>query len=291
MQQILLTLSQDEIIDSESESSSRASLLEELLDLTEGLGKPRDMIIALDGGRVLLKILLKTSYIEVRQRCSEVLCSTVQNSADLQHYILTIGGMDIISEIERETNMKNKEALLTVLSSMIRGEYLDGKRRFIEQKGIEFILKLISNSKENSIRLIQKASFLLKDLVFYDDRLHLSVTNTDVFANTNAIGKHSQLLEGVKDNKGLKIADPNVKFNNEEEENKPFKDIVKKTLFDLDIFNILKDELNIEGNINVERRNCALRILHQLLEFDKSKVKNFDKVIKIIFFLLKLYSA
>ena len=80
---------------------------------------------------------------------------------------------------------------MKVLSSMIRGGYFDGRRRFIEKKGIRFILILISNSKDNSIRL-------------------------------------SQLLEDGMDNKGLKIADPKERFNNEQEETNNLKTLSRK---------------------------------------------------------------
>ena len=46
----------------------------------------------------------------------------------------------MINELEKEKNIKIKELLIGALSSMIRGECLKNKRRFIDMNGIERIL-------------------------------------------------------------------------------------------------------------------------------------------------------
>lgn len=80
--------------------------------------------------------------------------------------------------------MKEREFALSGLNSMLRGEHLEGKRQFIDADGIEFILKCIKEINSNKIYF--KCLSLLKDFILYDERLHLTLNNTDNYANTNA---------------------------------------------------------------------------------------------------------
>ena len=42
--------------------------------------------------------------------------------------------------------MQIKETALSALSSMVRGEYLEAKRKFIDIDGVEFLLELIKKN-------------------------------------------------------------------------------------------------------------------------------------------------
>lgn len=70
---------------------------------------------------------------------------------------------------------------------MLRGEHLEGKRQFIDAEGIEFVAKVLNDTK--SEKIIYKAFSLLRDFVLYDERLHLTINNTELHANTNATTK------------------------------------------------------------------------------------------------------
>lgn len=95
--------------------------------------------------------------------------------------------------------MKTKEWALAGLSSLIRGENLQSKRDFIEIEGLEFLLDILKDTTgKYSDKMKNKALMMLKDLVFYDHRLHFTYNNLDSFSNTNAKivnGKSTKLIK------------------------------------------------------------------------------------------------
>lgn len=72
--------------------------------------------------------------------------------------------------------MKNKEAVFGALSSLLRAEGFEGKRRFIAGfDGLEFLESLMKDEvAENSLRLYNKVLLLLDDLVTNDDTIFKS---------------------------------------------------------------------------------------------------------------------
>ena len=66
--------------------------------------------------------------------------------------------------------MKNKEALLGVISAFIRSQNYESKRDFLKDyDGLGFMSKAIRDADTQSVRLLKKAVFLLYDLVINDD--------------------------------------------------------------------------------------------------------------------------
>jgi len=65
------------------------------------------------------------------------------------------------------------------LSAIVRGEHLEGKRQFIDIDGVEFVLKMLRESKSEKIK--QKSILLIRDLVFYDSNLHLTYNSVEKY--------------------------------------------------------------------------------------------------------------
>ena len=68
----------------------------------------------------------------------------------------------------RETNVKNREAVIGALSSFLRGINTEGKREFLsEYAGLGFFKGAIQDAKDQ-VRLSKKLVFLLLDFVQND---------------------------------------------------------------------------------------------------------------------------
>jgi hypothetical protein len=61
---------------------------------------------------------------------------------------------------------------------------LEAKRIFIRLNGFELLMNLLGNEKINSKRLRYKIFVLLRDLLYYDDRLNYTYNDLSSFSNT-----------------------------------------------------------------------------------------------------------
>lgn len=79
--------------------------------------------------------------------------------------------MNLINQFHKEESMRNREAVFGALSSFIRSENFDGKRRFILQfNGLDFLSSLLTDETANvSLKLYKKILLLINDLITNDD--------------------------------------------------------------------------------------------------------------------------
>ncbi len=61
---------------------------------------------------------------------------------------------------------------------------MEAKRIFIRLNGFELLMNLLGNEKINSKRLRYKIFVLLRDLLYYDDRLNYTYNDLSSFSNT-----------------------------------------------------------------------------------------------------------
>ena len=61
---------------------------------------------------------------------------------------------------------------------------MEAKRIFIRLNGFELLKNLLGNEKINSKRLRYKIFVLLRDLLYYDDRLNYTYNDLSSFSNT-----------------------------------------------------------------------------------------------------------
>lgn len=107
--------------------------------------------------------------------------------------------MNLTEQFCNETNVKNKEAIFSALSSFIRADNFSAKLRFIKEfDGLEFLSSLLCDELAGeSIRLYKKLLILICDLVTNDELI--DTTNPmmvrDMFANDkNAM---TQLVKNI----------------------------------------------------------------------------------------------
>ena len=168
-------------------------LLENLSDLIENLDA--GLIFCQSNGMpLLIDIILNDKDKKARWLACQIFQSIVQNSKENQRVAYEVGGFKLIERIFNEEDVKNKEIALSALSALIRGEFLVAKQAFVNEcDGVEFLKKLyIEYGFSEKIRV--KTLFLLKDLVFYDDKEKNIVKKKIIEVNFNEI-----FMEIVKD--------------------------------------------------------------------------------------------
>ena len=82
----------------------------------------------------------------------------------------------MVGRYAEETSVSAKEAVLSALSSFIRADNFEGKRRFIQEfDGTNFLAGLIcadaKSPEKQSLRLQKKVVIFLNDLVLNDDNI------------------------------------------------------------------------------------------------------------------------
>jgi len=155
----------------EKEEERRFNLAEELFDLIEGLEGARDLV-RMGLYQKVMEVMFNSKYSEVRKTLYFIFASCNSINSFVQNNSMENGGFNLINSVIREKTNENKEAAFAALSSLVRGEVFDIKRRFIDIEGVEFLLELLSNDKDyKSVKIRTKAMTLLQDLIFYDDKL------------------------------------------------------------------------------------------------------------------------
>lgn len=149
----------------------------------------------------MLKIVFFSNFDDSRILALQILASCNQNDSVVQTESINSGALEVCELIMKEEKTKVKEAMMGLISCMIRGENLEAKRIFLRLNGLDLLVKILEDSA--SERLESKALTLLRDLLLYDDHLHLSFNDISAFSNTNNIKLDEKEFKKKKDEKGL----------------------------------------------------------------------------------------
>ena len=233
MQEIIKDLCEPESENNEKEEERRVNLAEELFDLIEGLENARDLV-RMGLYQKLMGVMFESKYPDVRKTLYFIFASCNSINTFVQNCSLENGGFNLLNSVLREETNENKEAAFAALTSLVRGEVFNIKRRFIDIEGVEFLLELLSNEKDfKSAKIRTKVMTLLQDLVFYDDKLQF----VDIVAFNKSEGIDSK---EVNDKQTQQL---NLKKEEEEAKNDTsgssdtsallkYKDIVKQKLIE-----------------------------------------------------------
>lgn len=253
-----VTIMKEKIADLQkvTEKSEINNLLNDLFDLIENLDGGI-VFCQINGMPILLNIIFENKDCENRVLACQILTAIVQNQTQIQKYCFEIGGFRLFNLIANEVEIPLKEAALSALSAMIRGVSNEMKRNFIEIDGVDFLFQEIV-SKNISEKLNLKAFILLKDLVFYDEKLHL----TDI---EEKVEKKTLKFEKKKANQEQK----EKPVSNELEENKKYKDIVKNLILEKKYWDVFERFIEDVKAINIEARIAVLSIIKSLMVYNK----------------------
>lgn len=251
MQEIVKELSQPEPENNEKEEERRIILTEELADLIEGLENARDLV-RMGIYAPVMNVMFNSKYADVRKTLYFVFASCNSINTFVQNASLDNGGFNLLNSVIREETTENKEAAFAALTSLVRGEAFNVKRRFIDIEGIEFLLELLSNDKVyKSAKIRTKVMTLLQDLVFYDDKIDFA----DIVA-FNKVEEQNQKKVNNKNSQHINLKKEESKSNQKKEEVgsstsdfSKYKNIVKAKLIEKGFVDIAMKHLH-ESNIS-----------------------------------------
>ena len=88
----------------------------------------------------------------------------------MQNLVRKLGALNLMHQYLRESNIKNKEAVIGALSAFLRGDNFSSKEEFLKDfSGISFIKNILMDANSQSPRLYKKVLMILYDLVLCDD--------------------------------------------------------------------------------------------------------------------------
>lgn len=119
----------------------------------------------------LLSLALGHPSENVRRTCCFLVSSVCSNNKQVQEFASKSGALNLVEKFSVETNLRNKEAIFGALSSFIRAENFEGKRRFVQEfGGLDFLASLMNDEVvTQSLRLFNKVLVLANDLIVNDD--------------------------------------------------------------------------------------------------------------------------
>ena len=95
-------------------------MLEELEELIECLGQG-DTLYALNGHFTIMKIMFRSNYASNRVIAARIFCFANQNDAKVQTESINTGAFEVLEGIKTQPELPVKEAMISSLSSLIRG--------------------------------------------------------------------------------------------------------------------------------------------------------------------------
>ena len=124
----------------EMEAPRILELLDELTELVE-LHVRNSLNLCLCGGmQTLLQMAFESPSADVRAAALGVFSYTNSNNVEVQQITGKLGALNLLHQYLREETPRNKEAVISGLSSYLRGINTDGKRLFLsEYDGLSFL--------------------------------------------------------------------------------------------------------------------------------------------------------
>ena len=156
------------------EKTTVLNLLDELLEILE-LHVRNALNLCLCGGMAtILDIIFNNPHEDARREACGIFSFTNQNNVDVQKITGKLGALNLLHQYVRETNVKNREYVMSALSSYLRGINTDGKREFLSDaySGLAFLKAALIQSL-GQVRLAKKIMMLLQDLVTNDSLILL----------------------------------------------------------------------------------------------------------------------
>lgn len=167
----------------------KEDILQELLSIIDNPELPSNLVNS-GGLDPLVHCMLGSRYPSVRKMAALVFSSAAQNNPAVQSYAHSQGVLQgLIEAIYREkSNIQTKEAYMSSLSALVRGEFQAARVDFVQRNGLELIRSVIEDFV--SARIVKKSLLLTIDVFFYD---HLQ-PELHIFEQAQTLGLPSALL-------------------------------------------------------------------------------------------------
>ncbi|CAD8102715.1 unnamed protein product [Paramecium primaurelia] len=252
----------------ENEEEQRLEWFEQLMELLDALDRANDFC-KIGGLNLMFNYYQTTKFDSIKLQALKIIANCNQNNAFVQEYCGENDYLKIVNEIEKIDNLKLKEQVISALSSMIRGECLNNKRKFIDMNGIQLLLNHLDSN-----RCIEKIANLFRDLLYYDDQLHKTYHDLSKFSNT--AGQTIKQQDKKNYNLTTDINEELLK-SNELPQNLKYKGIVKNILIDLKFLSYANKFI-----FDTSIKNSDLRIQYLSCSEILLKIKNDQEFKQII---------
>jgi hypothetical protein len=120
------------------------TLIEDLMEILE-IHVRNSVNLCLSGGmETLMEMIFSNPHEEVRREALGVFTFVNLNNIEVQKITFKLGALNLMHQYVRESNTKNREAVISGLSAFLRGINTDGKRAFLSEfNGLAFIKKAL----------------------------------------------------------------------------------------------------------------------------------------------------
>ena len=153
------------------EKGKLLDLLDELLELVE-LHVHNSLNLCVCGGmQTLLDIAFQSPVEEARRAALGVFAFANQNNTEVQQLTFNMGALNLMHQYVKESDARNREAVVSGLSAFLRGINTDGKRAFLAgYDGLGFLRQALLEAQAHGLlRLSKKLVMLLYDLIVNDE--------------------------------------------------------------------------------------------------------------------------
>ena len=116
---------------SKMSQSDLMSNLEELLEIIE-LHVRNSLNLCISGGmQSIMEIIFNSPFDDARREACGIFSFSNQNNVEVQKITMKLGALNLLHQYIRETNVANRESVISALLSFLRGINTDGKRGFL----------------------------------------------------------------------------------------------------------------------------------------------------------------
>ena len=166
LRRICEVLSTSETGTDPQELQLKEDILHELMSIIDNPELARNFVNS--GGILhLVRCMLGSRYVSVRKMSAQIFSSATQNNPDVQRDAHGLGVLQGLMEaLVQETDVQTKEAYMSSLSALVRGEFEDARQDFIQRNGLSFIHDIILTPI--SLRIVKRSLLLVINLFYYD---------------------------------------------------------------------------------------------------------------------------
>ena len=137
----------------------------------------------------VISAMLGSRFTGVRKLAAQVFTNIAQNNPTVQNFAHGQGVLNgLLTAIVSEQDVGTKEAFVSSLSALVRGEFDKARRDFVQTQGLEVLRDVVLQPV--SLRIVKKSLLLLINLFYYDKQ----VTTLQIYEKAADLGYVTILL-------------------------------------------------------------------------------------------------
>lgn len=150
---------------SEEECMRKEHSARSILETVENLDSAVNLV-KIDGFKHVIRCMIGSQYPLIRKLCASIFTTSVQNNPPVQRNAILNHALDgLFAIIPEEKDLQLKEQYVSCLSGIVRGEFNEGREKFLDIGGLELIHRLLLEFQ--SVRIVKKTLLLLSDILHH----------------------------------------------------------------------------------------------------------------------------